>query len=142
MVDGPPRPFSATFVVTNRCNLRCAYCNCPYIDPTNLDLRQIDLLFDRLRAMGIRRLGLAGGEPMMRKDLGEIIAQAKAHGFWVSVNTNLTLFDRHPERLALADLVYTSLDGDEAAHMAARGEDAHAGVIAGIKALVADGKPV
>ena len=42
MVDGPPRPFSATFAVTNRCNLRCAYCNCPFIDPTNLDLAQID----------------------------------------------------------------------------------------------------
>ena len=32
MVDGTPRPFSATFAVTNRCNLRCGYCNCPFID--------------------------------------------------------------------------------------------------------------
>jgi len=142
MVDGPPRPFSATFAVTNRCNLRCAYCNCPFIDPTNLDLARIDVLFDRLKTMGIRRLGLAGGEPMMRKDIGEIIGMAKQRGFFVSVNSNLTLFDRHPERLAQADLVYTSLDGDEASHVAARGEGSHAGVIAGIAALVRDGKPV
>jgi len=142
MVDGPPRPFSATFAVTNRCNLRCSYCNCPFIDPTNLDLERIGVLFDRLKSMGIRRLGLAGGEPMMRKDVGEIIAMAKQRGFWVSVNSNLTLYDRHPERLALADLVYTSLDGDAAAHVAARGEGAHDGVLAAIRTLVAAGKPV
>ena len=142
MVDGPPRPFSATFAVTNRCNLRCTYCNCPFIDPTHLDLARIEILFDRLKAMGVRRLGLAGGEPMMRQDIGEIIAMAKARRFYVSVNSNLTLYDRHPERLAGADLVYTSLDGDEAAHVAARGEGSHAGVMAGIRALVRAGKPV
>src|SRR6185369_17111002 len=142
MVDGPPRPFSATFAVTNRCNLRCGYCNCPFIDPTNLPLDRIAVLFDRLQTMGVRRLGLAGGEPMMRKDIAEIIALAKRRGFWVSVNSNLTLYDRHPEWLEDADLVYTSLDGDEAAHVAARGEGSHAGVMAAITDLVRRGKPV
>jgi MoaA/NifB/PqqE/SkfB family radical SAM enzyme len=88
MVDGQPRPFSATFAVTNRCNLRCDYCNCPFIDPTNLDLGQIEVLFDRLQSMGVRRLGLAGGEPMLRADLGEIIAAAKRRRFFVSVDSN------------------------------------------------------
>jgi MoaA/NifB/PqqE/SkfB family radical SAM enzyme len=142
MVDGEPRPFSATFAVTNRCNLRCSYCNCPFIDPTNLELEQIEILFGRLYDMGARRLGLAGGEPMVRSDIGEIIAMAKARGFYVSVNSNLNLFDRHPERLALADLLYTSLDGDAAAHNAARGERAYEGVIDAIKQLIREGKPV
>jgi MoaA/NifB/PqqE/SkfB family radical SAM enzyme len=142
MVDGPPRPFSATFAVTNRCNLRCTYCNCPFIDPTNLDLAHIAVLFDRLQAMGVRRLGLAGGEPMVRRDIGDVIGLAKQRGFFVSVNSNLTLFDRHPDGLALADLVYTSLDGDEPSHVAARGEGSYAGVIAGIEALVRQRKPV
>jgi MoaA/NifB/PqqE/SkfB family radical SAM enzyme len=142
MVDGPPRPFSATFVVTNRCNLRCEYCNCPFIDPTHLDLGRIEVLFERLRAMGIRRLGLAGGEPLLRGDLAEIIALAKRQRFFVTVNSNLTLYHRHPERLANADLVYTSLDGDAEAHVAARGAHAHDGVIDAIGRLVAGGKPV
>ena len=142
MVDGQPRPFSATFAVTNRCNLRCGYCNCPFIDPTQLDLPRIAALFDRLHTMGVRRLGLAGGEPMLRADLPEIVALAKRRGFWVSVNSNLTLYARHPERLARADLVYTSLDGDAAAHDAARGEDAYEGVLDAIGRLVGAGKPV
>jgi MoaA/NifB/PqqE/SkfB family radical SAM enzyme len=142
MVDGPPRPFSATFAVTNRCNLRCAYCNCPFIDPTNLALPQIDVLFERLHAMGVRRLGLAGGEPMTRPDLGDILAMAKRRRFYVTVNSNLTLFARHPERLAGADLVYTSLDGDASAHIAARGAQAYDGVIAAITQLLASSTPV
>ena len=142
MVDGAPRPFSATFAVTNRCNLRCEYCNCPFIDPSHLSLEQVDVLFDRLQGMGVRRLGLAGGEPLLRHDLGEIIARAKQRGFFVSVNSNLTLYDRNPEPLGHADLVYTSLDGDRAAHNRARGERAYDGVVDGIKDLVRRGKPV
>lgn len=142
MVDGAPRPFSATWAVTNRCNLRCSYCNCPFIDPTSLDLPRVATMFDRLQAMGVRRLGLAGGEPMMRKDIGEIVGMAKARGFWVSLNSNLTLYDRHPERIGEADLVYTSLDGDERAHVGARGEGSYDGVLAAIADLLRRGKPV
>jgi MoaA/NifB/PqqE/SkfB family radical SAM enzyme len=142
MVDGQPRPFSATFAVTNRCNLRCEYCNCPFIDPSHLTLPQIALLFDRLQAMGVRRLGLAGGEPTLRDDLAAIIALGKQRRFYVSVNSNLTLFHRHPHRLTEADLVYTSLDGDAAAHTAGRGPHALDGVLDAIGQLVAAGKPV
>ena len=71
-----------------------------------------------------------------------IVALAKARRFFVSVNSNLTLFHRHPERLAAADLVYTSLDGDTAAHVAARGPHAHEGVTAAIERLVDTGTPV
>ncbi|HYC53966.1 MAG TPA: radical SAM protein [Candidatus Binatia bacterium] len=142
MVDGPARPFSATFAVTNRCNLRCEYCNCPFIDPSNLALPQIETMFDRLQQMGVRRLGLAGGEPTLRADLGEIVEMAKARKFFVSINSNLTLYSRHPERLWQGDLIYTSLDGDAAAHNAARGERAFEGVLEAIEDLIGRGKPV
>jgi len=71
-----------------------------------------------------------------------VIALAKQRQFFVSVNSNLTLYHRHPDRLAQADLVYTSLDGDAGAHVAARGEHAHDGVVAAIESLVGAGKPV
>src|SRR4051812_8457401 len=80
-----PRPFSAAFAVTNRCNLRCRYCNFPLLDPTELGLPQIERLFDVLRALGVVRLGLVGGEPLVRKDLGEIVALARARRFFISL---------------------------------------------------------
>ena len=51
---GAPRPFSAAFAVTNRCNLRCVYCNTPFLDPTHLALGRVECLFDRPRALGVR----------------------------------------------------------------------------------------
>lgn len=135
-------PFSATFAVTDRCNLHCSYCNCPALDPTDLPLPDVARLFDRLRAGGICRLGLTGGEPMVRRDLAEIVALAKRRRFFVCVNTNLTLHRRFPERLAGADLVFTSLDGDRAAHDANRGPGAYQGVVEAIRDLVRGGTPV
>src|SRR5262245_10572323 len=94
-VDGTPRPFSASLAVTNRCNLRCTYCNTPFLDPNDLPLAKVEVLFDRLARFGVKRLGLAGGEPMVRKDIGEIVAMAKARGFYLTMNTNLLLFEKH-----------------------------------------------
>lgn len=136
------RPFSASFAVTNRCNLRCSYCNTPFLDPRDLPLERVELLLRRLHALGVRRLGLLGGEPLMRRDIGEIVALGQALGFYVSINSNLNLYARRPEVFDGVDLVLTSLDGDEAAHRASRGERSWDGVLAAIADLVERGKPV
>ena len=141
-IDGTPRPISATFAVTNRCNLRCSYCNTPFMDPSELPLEKIDLLFDRLASFGVKRLGLAGGEPLVRKDIGDIIDSAKRRGFYVTMNTNLMLFERCRERLSDVDLFFTSLDGDRAAHESARGANSYNGVLEAIEEIAAEGRPV
>jgi MoaA/NifB/PqqE/SkfB family radical SAM enzyme len=141
-VDGPPRPFSATFAVTNRCNLRCSYCNSPFLDPSELDLDRIECLFSRLRAMGVRRLGLAGGEPLLREDFRQILERARGTGFWVSVNSNLSLFERRGEWLRAANLVYTSLDGSPAVHARTRGDRRALQVVQAARSLVRAGVPV
>ena len=137
-----PRPLSASFAVTNRCNLRCSYCNTPFLDPHDLPLDRVEVIFQRLRAMGAQRLGLVGGEPLARKDIAEMIAMAKRMGFYVSVNTNLVLYDRKPEVFDEVDLVFTSLDGDADVHTRNRGEGSYDGVLEAIAALVDRGKPV
>lgn len=139
---GAPRPFSAAFAVTNRCNLRCVYCNTPFMDPTHLPIDRVGTLFERLHALGVSRLGLVGGEPLVRKDIGEIIALARRHRFYVTMNSNLGLYRRRPEVFDEVDLVFTSLDGDEAAHTATRGEGSYDGVLDAIEDLVARDKPV
>jgi MoaA/NifB/PqqE/SkfB family radical SAM enzyme len=141
-VDGTPRPFSATFAVTNRCNLRCSYCNTPFLDPTDLPLAKVELLFDRLARFGVKRLGLAGGEPMARKDIGDIVAMAKARRFYITMNTNLLLFEKHRPALKGVDLFFTSLDGDREHHEAARGRGSYDGVLEAVAGIVAEGRPV
>jgi MoaA/NifB/PqqE/SkfB family radical SAM enzyme len=141
-VDGAPRPFSAAFAVTNRCNLRCSYCNTPFLDPSELPLARVEVLFDRLASFGVKRLGLAGGEPLARKDIGDIVALAKARGFYVTMNTNLLLYGRLESRLRDVDLFFTSLDGDREHHEAARGRGAYDGVLEAIGQITAGGRRV
>lgn len=137
-----PRLFSASFAVTNRCNLRCSYCNFPFLDPRDLPLESVDRIFGRLRSLGVARLGLVGGEPLLRRDLSDIVRLARARRFFVSVNTNLLRYDRFASTLGQADLVFTSLDGSKVAHRRSRGLRSYDGVLEAVGDLVSRGVPV
>ena len=141
-LGGSARPFSATFAVTNRCNLRCRYCNTPFLDPRHLSLADVEVLFRKLQGMGVVRLGLAGGEPLVRDDLGEIVALAKTHRFFISLNTNLNLYPRYQSLFDDVDLVFTSLDGTFEHHREARGDKSLTGTIEAIRSLRARRIPV
>jgi MoaA/NifB/PqqE/SkfB family radical SAM enzyme len=141
-VDGPPRPFSASFAITNHCNLRCEYCNAPYLASGGLPLPKIEILLDRLHALGVRRLGLFGGEPLLRKDCEQIACKAKQRGFYVSINSNLNLYRRFPGVFDHVDITMTSIDGHHDLHEAGRGEGSMDGVLDAVRDLRRRGKKV
>ena len=87
-------------------------------------------------------MGLAGGEPLMRKDIGDVISIGKGMGFYLSINSNLGLYHRMPSIMDDIDLVFTSLDGDAETHRKNRGERSYDGVLEAITDLVGRGKPV
>jgi MoaA/NifB/PqqE/SkfB family radical SAM enzyme len=120
--NGKPRPFSASYVVSNQCNIHCSYCNFPSMTKAQLSLQQIETLFDKLQRMGVQRLGLLGGEPLLRKDIHEIVQIAKLKKLFVSMNSNLLLYDKHKERLQNVDMWFTSIDGTPEKHFANRGK--------------------
>lgn len=134
-VDGTPRPFSASFAITNHCNLRCDYCNAPFLAGGGLKLPQVETVMDRLYAIGIRRLGIFGGEPLVRKDCAQITAAAKRRGFYVSINSNLQLYHRFPEVFDPVDIIMTSIDGEAELHEEGRGAGSFAGVLDAIRSL-------
>jgi len=141
-LGGRPRPFSATFAVTNRCNLRCRYCNTPFLDSSQLSLADIEVVFRKLKTLGVVRLGLAGGEPLVRDDIGDIAALGKAQGFWLSLNTNLNLYRRHESLFEHIGMVFTSLDGRFEHHREARGDKSLDGTLEAIRSLRARRIPV
>ena len=132
---GRPRPMSAVFVVCNRCNLTCRYCNSPFMDARELSLGEIHILFANLRHTGVFRLGLTGGEPLLRDDMGEIISLARDMGFFVSLNSNLLLYSKRPEIFSGVRFVFTSLDGSPGVHERNRGKKSGDGVIEAIRDL-------
>lgn len=130
-----PRPLSAVFVVCNRCNLTCRYCNSPFLKDRELTIPEIARLFSNLKTSGIYRLGLTGGEPLLREDIGEIIALAKKTGFFTSLNSNLLLYRDRKDVFEKVDFVFTSLDGPPELHEKNRGRGSAEGVIGAIADL-------
>jgi len=104
--------------VTDRCNFRCVYCRSA--DPENYrehdeilswnELERLGAIFARL---GIRKVRITGGEPLVRAGVEDYIARLHALGFPdLSMTTNGHLLAERCERLIQAGLkrINISLD--------------------------------
>ena len=65
--------------VTDRCNLRCVYCmpEAEYVWLPREDVlhfEEIATLVEAFLALGVDRLRLTGGEPLLRRDLASLVA--------------------------------------------------------------------
>ncbi|MDR3463569.1 MAG: adenosyl-hopene transferase HpnH [Beijerinckiaceae bacterium] len=102
-----------------RCNLACA--GCGKIDYPDKILNERLPAADALRAMdecGAPVVVVAGGEPLLHKELPEIVAGAIARKKWITVCTNALLLERHLPRYTPNKRFNWSihLDGSEAMH--------------------------
>ncbi|MCX7635058.1 MAG: radical SAM protein, partial [Syntrophales bacterium] len=82
--------------VTAACNLRCIHCHAASgnPDPHELDTDQGKRLIDEMAAMEeFRTLIFTGGEPLVRKDIYELLRHAQRAGFANIIATNGTLID-------------------------------------------------
>jgi radical SAM protein with 4Fe4S-binding SPASM domain len=84
---------NAQIEITNKCNLSCLHCfnNSGKSCPDELTTEEILSVIDILSRMGIHRLTLTGGEPLMHPDLFDIVAHARNAPMTVTVFTNGTL---------------------------------------------------
>ncbi|HEY0784168.1 MAG TPA: GTP 3',8-cyclase MoaA [Thermoanaerobaculia bacterium] len=135
--------------VTDRCNLRCSYClpedaEFPAGDRDLLSPDELESLVGALVRLGIRRVRLTGGEPLVRKDILEIARRIKALPgvLDLALSTNGTELARLAPALQLAgvDRVNVSLDSLDAERFRAvtrRGDVAR--VLEGIEAALAAG---
>ncbi|MFW8565560.1 GTP 3',8-cyclase MoaA [Orrella sp. 11846] len=139
--------------VTDRCDLRCAYCMPvgfkDYREPAGwLHFDEIVRLASILSAHGTRRIRLTGGEPLLRKNLPDLVARLRdeANIPDVSVSTNAVRLPRFAKALKEAGLARVnisldSLDREKIAKIC--GRDVLPQILAGIDAaLEADLRPV
>ncbi len=144
--------------VTDRCNFRCTYCMPKEIFNRDHQFLERDLLLsfeeiERLTTifagLGVRKVRLTGGEPLLRRQLDRLIAKlAVIEGIEdLTLTTNGSLLARRAESLVAAGLgrVTVSLDSlDDATFMAMNDVDFPvARVLEGIEAAAAAGlRPV
>ncbi len=81
MIDGQGRTIDYLRIsLTDRCNLRCAYCMPPEGVPCLsheeiLRLEEIGYLTEIMAGMGLKKVRLTGGEPLVRKNVTSLIRQ-------------------------------------------------------------------
>ena len=150
VLDRLKRPLGALRIsVTDRCNLRCGYCM-PEDEYTwlprasLLSFEEIVRLTRVFARLGVAKIRLTGGEPLLRRDLDQLIAMIKPiPGVReVALTTNALLLADRAERLKRAglDRITVSLDTLQPDRMAVFAKSTHhADVIAGIDVAIAAG---
>lgn len=104
--------------VTDRCDLRCSYCMSEDIEflPRQdiLSFEEIIRLAKSFAHLGVKKIRLTGGEPLMRKKLPELVASIKAiEGIEeVVMTTNGTLLTRYAQPLFEAGLTRLNISLD------------------------------
>lgn len=126
-------PFSVSFVITHRCNFRCLYCNSYNQTEDEMTAEQIKEMLKELKDMGILRLGITGGEPLLRNDIGRIISFARKLGIKTTLVTNGSLVKEKINNLKDLDLLIVSLEGPKKIHDSIRGKGNHEKAIEAIK---------
>src|SRR5919106_873077 len=138
--------------VTDRCNFRCVYCMPREVFDSNyrflpheaiLSFEEIARLARVFVGLGVRKIRLTGGEPLVRRDLHRLVSMLKELPAEITLTTNGSLLAKQAADLKTAGLarVTVSLDSlEEATFRAMNDADFPvAKVIEGIEAAAAAG---
>src|SRR6267378_3199957 len=153
LVDTRARPMHDLRIsVTDRCNFRCVYCMPREVFDANhqflphsaiLSFEEIARLARIFVGLGVHKLRLTGGEPLVRRDLYRLVAMLAELPVEITLTTNGSLLAKQAKALKAAGLqrVTVSLDSlDDATFRAMNDADFPvAKVIEGIESAAAAG---
>lgn len=148
LVDGHGREIRDVRIsVTDRCNFRCQYCmpaeGLPWLDRADvLTFDEIARLTGLLARMGVGRVRLTGGEPLVRRDLPRLVGMLAAlPGVEdIAVTTNGYLLERDAAALVAAGVHRFNVSVDSLQRdrfFAITRRDALPQVLRGLEALAA-----
>ncbi|TCQ91735.1 pyrroloquinoline quinone biosynthesis protein PqqE [Rahnella variigena] len=136
--------------LTYRCPLQCPYCSNPLDfarQEKELTTAQWIKVFEEAREMGAVQIGFSGGEPLVRKDLPELIRAARDLGFYTNLITSgIGLTEKKIDSFAQAGLDHIQISfqaSDEELNAALAGNaKAFQQKLAMAKAVKAHGYPM
>jgi MoaA/NifB/PqqE/SkfB family radical SAM enzyme len=120
-----PRPLEAHVAVTSQCGAGCEGC---YLDArpdgAHVERARLEKTFDDLAARGVFTVAFGGGEPILRSDIGDLAASARARGLLPVVTTSGIGMTRDKARALRAFAqVNVSYDGADEVYAAVRAFD-------------------
>ena len=115
-LDKFERPIiSLRITLTNRCNVNCLYCHHDGMVKSKDEMTADELytICKVAKSLGVRKIRLSGGEPLLKKDIVETVEKINSLGFKdISMTTNGILLEKYAQDLKDAGLnrVNVSLD--------------------------------
>jgi pyrroloquinoline quinone biosynthesis protein E len=85
-----PRPYALLTELTYRCPLHCPYCSNPVATAANAELTTSEWqrVFGEAAELGVLQVGFSGGEPLVRRDLAEIVRSAREAKLYTNLITS------------------------------------------------------
>jgi MoaA/NifB/PqqE/SkfB family radical SAM enzyme len=97
-------PITANYYVTLRCNQRCTFCNIPHTnngspsrEPT---MEQVRSNLRDLKRLGVWVVDITGGEPLLYRNIVEMVELAKKLRLFTTITTNGMLYPKFARALA------------------------------------------
>lgn len=79
----------ACFIRLSGCNLRCSYCDTKYALENNLgEELSIQRIVEEVDKIGFKNITITGGEPLIHKDIEELISKLLNKGYNINIETN------------------------------------------------------
>lgn len=119
---GTKIPTSVTLSCTYRCNLKCRHCQSENDrDKPDIPTERFLRLIDEIAEAGATKVGFTGGEPLVRKDFGDLVRRCRERRLLVSVVSNGWLVKKRMDALEGISLLFLSVDGNREVHDRIRG---------------------
>jgi MoaA/NifB/PqqE/SkfB family radical SAM enzyme len=108
------RPTDASIKLTENCQARCVTCDYWKTHWTDhIDTQAAIRLIGRLGEIGITTLRFTGGEPLLRRDLFDVLAAIDPTPFTtIGIQTNGLLLKRHSQRINASPITHVSVSLD------------------------------
>jgi MoaA/NifB/PqqE/SkfB family radical SAM enzyme len=105
-------PLYASFKVTSHCHFGCNFCNVRNNQVSDLPAEDIKAVLRNLSRSSVLMVSFEGGEPLLRADIGELLAYARRCRFYLLFTTSEKNLAKYPlaEYARYIDFLHVSID--------------------------------
>jgi len=136
---------SIILIATGRCNLRCPYCYASvYAGEVEAPLSTLERVAREAGELGVEYVNVTGGEPLLRRDIVDVLRVFRESNIEVSLFTNLHLMRESTAREVskYVDGVLTTIDGPREVYERVKGAGSWERFLEGLKAAYRAGLSV
>lgn len=105
------KPLVVDWQITSKCNRKCQYCYGPQKE-YEISTKEAFKIVDILEKIGVKVVGITGGEPLLRADIVDIFKYIKSKNMAVCLSTNCDLYKKYRKIIVkYVDAVGVPIDG-------------------------------